>query len=73
MVVVIYKIYISIGQVIDHVTVINQVLSLLEITAFRLERKSCRIFSKINFPPMRALEFLTGHVIITRFILTNSN
>ena len=32
-------------------------------TAFRLESKSCKgLFGKINFPPMRDLEFLTGHV-----------
>ena len=31
-------------------------------------------FFQINFPPMRALEFITGHVrFITRIILTNSN
>ena len=30
-------------------------------------------FVKINFPPMRALEFITGHVIYIRLILTNSN
>ena len=37
---------------------------MVEITAFRLERKSCKgFFLKINFPPMRALEFLTCHVI----------
>ena len=34
-------------------------LSLVEITAFRLESKSC----KINFPLMRPLKFITGHVI----------
>ena len=39
-------------------------LSLVEITAFRLESKSCKGFLlKIDFPPMRALEFITGHVI----------
>ena len=36
-------------------------LSLVENTAFRLERQSCKAFFKVNFPPMRALE--TGHVI----------
>ena len=35
---------------------------MVEITAFRLESKSCKgFFFQINFPPMRALEFLTGH------------
>ena len=38
-------------------------LSLVEITAFRLESKSCKDFFKNNFPPLRALEFITGHVI----------
>ena len=37
---------------------------LVEITAFRLESKSCKgFFFIINFPPMRALKFMTGHVI----------
>ena len=44
-------------------------LSLVEITAFRLDSKSCKGFFKVNFPPMRALEFITGHVNI----LTISN
>ena len=44
--------------------VINSLLSLVEITAFRVERKSGKgFFLEINFPPMRALEFITGHVI----------
>ena len=39
-------------------------LSFVEITAFKLERKSCKgFFLEINFPPMRALKFITGHVI----------
>jgi hypothetical protein len=33
-------------------------LSLVEITVFGLESKSCD-----DFPPMRALEFIAGHVI----------
>ena len=38
-------------------------LSLIEITAFRLERKSCKgFFLQIKFPPMRALEFIRDHV-----------
>ena len=41
-----------------------QFLSLVEITAFRLENKSCKgLFLQINFPPKRALKFITGHVI----------
>ena len=43
--------------------VINRVLSLVEITVFRLENKCCKGFFKINFPPMWALEIITGHVI----------
>ena len=40
-----------------------RVLSLVEITTFRLDSKSCKgFFLKMNFPPMRALEFITGHV-----------
>ena len=40
------------------------VLSLVEITAFRLESKSRKgFFLKISFQPIRALVFLTGHVI----------
>ena len=40
-------------------------LLLVEITAFRLESKSCKEFSlQINFPPMRALKFIRGYVII---------
>ena len=36
---------------------------MVEITAFRLERKSCQgFFLRIKYPPMRDLEFLTGHV-----------
>ena len=32
-------------------------------TAFRLESKPCKGFVlQINFPPMRALEFITDHV-----------
>ena len=43
--------------------VIIQCLSLVEITAFRLESKFCKgLFWEINFPPMRALKFLAGHV-----------
>ena len=38
-------------------------LSLVEITAFRLESKSCKGFFLNNFPPMRALEFIIGHMI----------
>ena len=38
-------------------------LSLVKITAFRLESKSCKGFFKIDFPPMRALKIITGHVI----------
>jgi hypothetical protein len=35
-----------------------------EISAFRLESKSCKGFlEKINFTPMKALEFITGHII----------
>ena len=38
-----------------------QFLSLVEITAFRVESKSCKEFYlQINFPPMRALEFITN-------------
>ena len=40
--------------------IINSVLSLVEITAFRLERKFVKYFFKINFPPMRALESITA-------------
>ena len=44
-------------------SVIIQCLSLVEITAFRLESKFAQdFFWKINFP-IRALNFLTGHVI----------
>ena len=35
-------------------------LSLVEITAFKLKSK---LFFKINFPPIRALKIITGHVI----------
>ena len=38
------------------------VLSLVEITAFRLESKSGKGFF-FSFPPMGALEIITGHVI----------
>ena len=42
----------------------NWMLSLVEITAFKLESKCCKgLFCKNKFPPMRALEFVTGHVI----------
>ena len=41
----------------------NQVCSLVEITAFRLESKSCKgFFLQINFSPMSALEFIRDHV-----------
>ena len=47
---------------------IIRVLSLVEITAFRLESKYCKGFFEINFPPMmRALAFITGHVIYNSF------
>ena len=37
--------------------------SLVEITAFKLESKSCKgFFLQINFPRMRALEFIRDHV-----------
>ena len=41
-----------------------QCLSLIEITEFWLESKSCKgfFFCQIRFPPMRDLEFLTGRV-----------
>jgi hypothetical protein len=36
---------------------------LVEITVFRLESKSCKgFFEKIDVQPMRALEFITGHM-----------
>ena len=36
---------------------------MVEITAFRLESESCKgFFLQINFPPMRALEFIRDHV-----------
>ena len=38
---------------------------MVEITAFRMESKSCNgFFWQIKFPPMRDLGLLTGHVII---------
>ena len=38
----------------------NWMLSLVEITAFKLESKCCKgLFCKNKFPPMRALEFVT--------------
>ena len=37
--------------------------ALVEITAFRLESESCKgFFLQINFPPMRAFEFIRAHV-----------
>ena len=43
--------------------VINSILSLVEITAFRQKSKSCKgFFFEFFFPPMRALEFIAGHV-----------
>ena len=38
---------------------------MVEITAFILESKSCKgfFFLQMNFPPMRALQFITDHVI----------
>ena len=38
-------------------------VSLVEITAFRLESKSVKDFFEKKNPPMRALGFLTGHMI----------
>ena len=55
--------FVSISQVINHMTCFTFELSLVEITAFRLESKSCKGFFKISFPPMRALKFRTGHGI----------
>ena len=44
--------------------VVNSILALVEITAFTLESKSCKgYFYKINFKPMRALEFITGDMV----------
>ena len=44
--------------------VMNWVFSLVEITAFRQESKSCKGFClQINFPPMRAIKFIIDHVI----------
>ena len=38
--------------------------AMVEITAFRLESKSREgFYLQINFPPMRALQFITDHVI----------
>ena len=42
--------------------VMIQCLSLVEITVFRLESKSCKGFFFDIFLPMRDLEFLTDHV-----------
>ena len=54
-----------------------QFLSLVEITEFRLESKSCRGFfftNKISTPPMRALESITGHVMFKlRYNQINNN
>ena len=37
---------------------------MIEITALRLENKSCKGFLlQVKYPPMRALGFITGHVI----------
>ena len=39
-------------------------LSLVEIRAFRLDLNLVKnFFEKINFPPIRTLEFATGHMI----------
>ena len=43
--------------------VISQFLSLVEITASRLENKSCQGFFKINFPPMRPLGFIICYMV----------
>ena len=50
------------------------VLSLVEITAFRLESKFCKgfFFEKLYFPPMRDLEFLTDHVTFKQAPLYSS-
>ena len=54
----------KIGHHLCMIPCINSVLLLVEITAFRLESKSCKGFSlKINFQPMRALEFKKGNAI----------
>ena len=39
------------------------ILSLVEITSFTPESKPCKGFFWINFPPVRALEFITGHMV----------
>ena len=42
---------------------LNQLLSLSEIAAFGLYSKSFKgIFLKNKFPPMKVLEFITGHL-----------
>ena len=49
--------FVSVSQVI------NSALSLVEITAFRLESKSCKGFFLLSKFSMWALEFTTSHVI----------
>ena len=45
-------------------SLINSTLSLVEIIVFTLESKSCKgFFCKMNFPIMRALEFITSHMV----------
>ena len=52
---------------------INRLLSLVEITAFRLESKSCKdFFEKMYFPPMRALKFITGRMICIAWLILKS-
>ena len=51
--------FVNVSWVINHMTCYNSSASLVEITAFRFVKD----FFKLDFPPMRALEIITGHVI----------
>ena len=45
-------------------SVIKSILSLVEITVFNWRANLVKdFFPKINFPTMRALEFISGHLV----------
>ena len=66
---------VSISRVINHMTCLNSVLSLVEITAFRLERKSWKgFFFRNRFSTNESTQIFKQVMwFITRLILTNSN
>ena len=55
--------FVSISQVINHITSYNLNPLIGEITTFRLENKSCKGFFLNKFSTNESTRIITGHVI----------